>query len=263
MTMMLYPFEQLPSTGVQQLVGQYIQAIRHCRDRQHAIYRYFVQRVVETIKVEMQQYGFQHIEVQQQSVYDAPTLILQNVDPIWATRLVKLFEAAYVPFLAQLQQHASKAYTYAIRNQQFGVTQHEDVTAVMKYSILQQATNERLVSICSEHLTQAEETWIHELFNVQLEASVATVNAYLQLLLAKALEEIDYAIASHEQTIYWGTIEQSFKTDALLFTQEGQFICTLLQYMKDDQLQQRFSLDDKEAVLDTYAYISDIMPELK
>lgn len=253
--MVLYPYEQLPDEGIKQAVWQYVQSIRQCKDRQHPIYRFFVEHVIETINIDIQLYGLQYVEVIVASPYEPFTLALKDISPIWSTRLAKLFADAHVPFLAVLQQVAPKAYTYQIENGQFQMVQQQAVDAITMHHVLVQVMPHIAQKICTEHLTASEKTWLQRMYDVHVELSVETVNAYVTLLLAQALEEIEHVPASSEDSMYWPRIEARFKGDTLLFTEEGQYICTFLQFMKDDDLQQQFTLYDKESMLDLYAYI--------
>lgn len=253
--MTLYPYEQLPNEGTKQAVWQYVQSIRQCRDRQHPIYQFFVEHVIETVNVDIQLYGLQHVAIEKVSPFMPMKLALKDVSPIWSTRLVKLFDDAHVPFLKVLQQVAPKAYVYQIEHGHFQMVQQEELSMPLMYSVLQHVLPHVEQTLCTEHMTAAEETWLQHMYEAYTKLSVDTVNAYLTLLLAQALEEIDNVPAATEQSIYWSRIEERFKGDALLFTEEGQYICTFLQFMNDEALQQQFTLYDKESMLDTYAYI--------
>lgn len=253
--MMLYPYEQLPNEGTKQAVWQYVQSIRQCRDRQHPIYQFFVEHVLETIKIDIQLYGLQNVEVVQTTPYAPLTLALKDISPIWSTRLVKLFSDAHVPFLAVLQEIAPKAYRYQIEHGQFQMVQQEHIDVMTMHSVLLHVLPHMTQSVCIEHITPSEQAWLQRMYEAHLQLSMESVNAFLTLQLAQALEEIDDVPAMSEASLYWPRIEERFKGDALLFTEEGQYICTFLQFMKDEALQQHFTLYDQESMLDLYAYM--------
>lgn len=250
----LYPYEQLQSERTKQAVWHYVQSIRHCRDRQHPIYQFFVEHVIETLNVDIQLYGLQHVAIEQTSPFMPLKLALKDVSPIWATRLVKLFDDAHVPFLTVLQHVAPKAYVYQIEQGQFQMVQQEDVSVELMHAVLEQLLPHKAHNVYDEEMTAAEQAWVQQMYDAYTVLSVQTVNAYLTRLLAQALEEVDNVRAA-DSSIYWSRIEERFKGDTLLFTEEGQYVCTFLQYMHDDALQQQFSLYDKESMLDMYAYI--------
>ncbi|MEE1130875.1 MAG: hypothetical protein UHX00_04495 [Caryophanon sp.] len=250
----LYPYEQLPHDGTKQAVWQYVQSIRHCRDRQHPIYQFFIDYVTETITIDMQRYGLQYVEVSKTSSFEPVQLTLKDVSPIWSTRLIKLFEDAHVPFLAMLQEVAPQAYRYEIQNGQFHMMEQESLSLEGKQAVLMHTMPLATQQLTQSAMTPAQRTWLLHMYTLQLQTSIDIVNAYLTLQLAQTVEEVEYTQAS-EQSIFWPRLESRFKGDTLLFTEEGQYICTFLQYMKDATLQQQFMLYDKESMLDLYAYI--------
>ncbi|OCS93518.1 hypothetical protein [Caryophanon latum] len=250
----LYPYEQLPHELTKHAVWQYVQSIRHCRDRQHPIYQFFIDYVTETITIDMQRYGLQYVDVLKTSSFEPVKLTLKDVSPIWSTRLVKLFEDAHVPFLAMLQEVAPQAYRYEIQGGQFRMTEQESLSLEGKQTVLMHTMPLVAQQLTQSAMTPAQRTWLLHMYTLQLQTSIDVVNAYLTLQLAQAVEEVEHAQAS-EQSIFWPRLESRFKGDTLLFTEEGQYICTFLQYMKDATLQQQFMLYDKDSMLDAYAYI--------
>lgn len=252
----LYPFEQLPDAGRKQTVWQYVQAIRQCKDRQHPIYQFFMAQITQQIQVDFQLYGLQTVEVEQLTVYDRPRFIMHNVEPIWAARLTTLFQQAHVPFLTAVQQHAAKAFMYRVVDGQFEAVQQAPIDPTIQYAILQQVMPVAPLGICTEHMTDAEVAWVRDMFEAQIAMSVRTVQNYMTLLLARAIDEVEDALPISEETLYWESFGSRFRDDTLLFTAEGQYICTFLAYMADDSLQQQFMLYDRAEMMDQYAYIS-------